>query len=234
MGIPKTYVLPTGRPFKYWGVIPLEEAFAGRLSLNTIDERGDGPLQWSISKDNAQMFRSSLASGADVDLISEDYRTSALHCAAVSRQLFYLEELLLAGANPNIQNREGETPLHYAVTSRSISFVRLLVESGSDTRITNRNGLSPLDIALGESKVDLVEFLIEHPHRTSRLENGLLLGVRKARPKIVEWALNNGANPNLGIGGGHHDLGTVLDFARRRGNRQIVCLLESVPGNRPE
>ena len=115
------------------------------------------------------MFRSSLASGADVDLISEDYRTSALHCAAVSRQLFYLEELLLAGANPNIQNREGETPLHYAVTSRSIGFVRLLVESGSDTRITNRNGLSPLDIALGESKVDLVEFLIEHPHRTCLL-----------------------------------------------------------------
>ena len=219
------YLLPTGRPFKFWGAIPLKEAFSRRLPINLLDERGLGPLEWCISKDEVNLFRQSLVCGADVNFVSS-FGMTALHSAATSRQLLYLEELLIAGANPNLQDEQGNSPIHYAVEFRTLKFVQLLVDYGGNTTLLNLDKLCPLDIALRESKIDLVDYLVCYPNVTSHQDAALLLGVRKERVKVIEWALKVGANPCMEVRGGSRVLGTILDFARRTKNSQVIEIME--------
>lgn len=45
------------------------------------------------------------------------------------------------GANPNIQNNNGDTPLHL---SKDIEITNILLYAGADPNIKNNKGISPL------------------------------------------------------------------------------------------
>ncbi len=57
-------------------------------------------------------------------------------------------ELLKEGCNPNMKDKDGDTPLqHEVVYYGYVDATRLLLERGADLSIKNRNGEVPLDIA---------------------------------------------------------------------------------------
>jgi len=56
-----------------------------------------------------------------------------LHRAAERGHLDVVKLLLEHGADPNVQDDEGETPLHHAAAWRdNVDIVRLLLEHGAD------------------------------------------------------------------------------------------------------
>ena len=58
--------------------------------------------------------------------------------------------LLVAGANANAADNQGETPLHAAArTSADIAALELLLECGADVRVVDRKGRTPLHFAAG-------------------------------------------------------------------------------------
>jgi ankyrin repeat protein len=99
---------------------------------------------------------------------------SRLFSAVVSRDVKLCAELLRAGADPNVQNNDGQAALHMAAErsaeeagihglyagNRSLAISDLLLKSGASPHITDRDGQTPLHYAAMGASVDAVELLV--------------------------------------------------------------------------
>lgn len=83
----------------------------------------------------------------DIDAV---VKNETLLCAATSKQLYYLVQLVLeAGADINkVSGESGNNCLMYAVRGAPISVVRWLLRQGVRAEFTNNNGYTPLSYAL--------------------------------------------------------------------------------------
>ena len=87
-----------------------------------------------------------------VDLVDNKKR-SALHIAA-SRGADDLVHLLLQqGANPNVQDCNGNTPLHLAACTHHIRVVTLLLRFGADVKKVDIAGKTPLHLSMSRLKM---------------------------------------------------------------------------------
>ncbi|MDA9080113.1 ankyrin repeat domain-containing protein [Candidatus Dependentiae bacterium] len=84
---------------------------------------------------------------------------TALYRAAEQSNLLCAMELLKAGADVNIANKDGQTPLMVAVKNGSISLVALLIHYGADVNSVDNNGMNPLALTLATSaKIVMTEW----------------------------------------------------------------------------
>ena len=70
-----------------------------------------------------------------------------LKIAVVQRNFDIVQDLLAAGADPNVPGLDGYTPLHHAVSGDALEIVLALLEEGGDTSIANDFGASPWNYA---------------------------------------------------------------------------------------
>lgn len=97
----------------------------------------------------------------DVNAKSE-YRWSVLHYLARASEPQIdacLEELILAGADINAQDRELETPLHVAAFSGKPNMVKILKKFGADASLKDCDGNTALDWAIRTRRKEIVELL---------------------------------------------------------------------------
>jgi hypothetical protein len=71
----------------------------------------------------------------------------ALHWASDVGELKVVAFLLDRGADPNLQDGEGQTPLHYAVISEQAEVVSLLISRNADPNIPDEAGETPAGAA---------------------------------------------------------------------------------------
>ncbi|XP_063708880.1 ankyrin repeat domain-containing protein 12 [Culicoides brevitarsis] len=86
---------------------------------------------------------------------------SALHLAAQNGHNQSCREILLAGADPNVQNNYGDTPLHTACRYGHAGAVRILLSAKCDPQRVNLNGDTPLHIACAMGRRKLTRILLE-------------------------------------------------------------------------
>ena len=94
--------------------------------------------------------------GADVNRLDDLLNEAPLH-VAVERKMYRVVEMLLAkGADPNLKDRNGNTPLHFAVsygldlydTKKGIrDIMELLIKNGADVNAQNNERMTPLELA---------------------------------------------------------------------------------------
>ena len=65
------------------------------------------------------------------------------------------------GANPNLQDKDGDPPLTTAAQKGSEKLARILLEKGADPNLQNKNGGSPLIYAAGTGFTPVVRVLLE-------------------------------------------------------------------------
>ncbi|MEP6837512.1 MAG: ankyrin repeat domain-containing protein, partial [Bradyrhizobium sp.] len=65
-------------------------------------------------------------------------------------------------ANPNVADKEKNTPLHYAIQKDSPEIVELLLAHGADVNAKDANDVSPLQNAVWNKNKKIVETLLEH------------------------------------------------------------------------
>ena len=85
----------------------------------------------------------------------------ALNAAAVENNTEVIQILLAHGADPNVRNRQGDTPLICATKyagGRSDT-VKLLVDAGTDREIRDNSGNTALDYAMAKKQKDAVSIL---------------------------------------------------------------------------
>lgn len=94
--------------------------------------------QMAASRNFAESLKVLLSHGLKVNELFEG--TTPLCAAAQNGQLRAVQELLQAGANPNLPDEDGCTPLMHAVMAQHVGLVKLLLQYGADPKALDQSG----------------------------------------------------------------------------------------------
>lgn len=148
-----------------------------------------------------------------------------LHSAAALGRTELLELLLMKGANPQAQAKDGSTPLHLAVKRGHVAAARFLLAHGADATITDAQGSTALHLVAEGSAVELIADLADH-HAPLDLLNGdgwsaLHLAANRGHAGMAEALLEAGANHTTPAANGW----TALKIALMSGHAEVCDLL---------
>lgn len=97
--------------------------------------------------------------------------TTPLHLAASAGHLSMVKTLVRAGADPDVEDENGDTPLHLAVFRGFEQVVEELVTAGATVDTIDAEGETPLHTASAHGSLEMVKAIL----RGSRGNNALLL-----------------------------------------------------------
>ncbi|KAI8723086.1 hypothetical protein NCS52_00163600 [Fusarium sp. LHS14.1] len=116
-----------------WEFTPLHEL------LEKAEDDDDGSNELEIFLDQWE---------GNIDARSPEHQETALHMAAQKGFNKMACQLLMAGANVNIENGSGETPLHVACDYGDQQLVEMLLGKGADPERMDASGFYPLHSAV--------------------------------------------------------------------------------------
>ena len=127
----------------------------GAATAGDVDALYEAAGGGDVTKVNAL-----LDTGVDVNGRSSD-GSYALNNAAVENHVEVMRILLDRGANPNVQNSQGDTPLICATkyAGGKAATVKMLVEAGTDLAIKDDKGNTALDYAKAKDHQDAIALL---------------------------------------------------------------------------
>ena len=173
---------------------------------------GDTALHLAAAGHRVEIAQLLLKFGADPNASANHRGSSPLHYAAdgyvngpvwdAKRQVKTIRCLINAGANVNLQDKNGASPLHRAVRTRCAEAVLCLLKAGSDPLLKNKPGSTAFHLAV---------------QNTGRGGSGSAIAVTAQR-EIIETFLSLGLSPKLKTRGGK----TVRDCARSAWIRDLL------------
>eukprot|EP00252_Welwitschia_mirabilis_P017854 TRINITY_DN3975_c0_g1_i1.p1 TRINITY_DN3975_c0_g1~~TRINITY_DN3975_c0_g1_i1.p1 ORF type:complete len:1637 (-),score=359.35 TRINITY_DN3975_c0_g1_i1:440-5350(-) len=132
--------------------------------IEVLDKDGDPPIVFALAAGTPGCLKALIKKGANVNIkLKEGLGPSLAHVCAFHGQPECMLELLLAGADPNAVDDEGETVLHRAVTKKHTECAIVILENGGckSMGILNSRGLTPLHISINTWNVSVVRKWVE-------------------------------------------------------------------------
>lgn len=154
---------------------------------NIMDPARGEPLLFGADPDALNLL---LSHGADPDARDRRRRT-ALHLAAVHRQLTSLRFLLDHRANVDAQDISGQTPLYEAVVNDFPEGAALLLERGADPDIVTAGGDTAFSVAQSGHDTALLNLLRQHVRPGKAIDI-----TRVPRIDISQWQVMCWENKN--------------------------------------
>ena len=218
------------------GVTPLMAAVskgnvdAIKVLLNARADRKDCDtcLHRAIrSRCSKEILQILISHGADVNATNE-HGVAALRLTYQTGNEDAINELLRAGADPNLVDEAGETCLHTAIRSKcSRKHLKALITHGADVNATNKNSETAIQLAYQmEHEHAIYELLKAGADPNSVNEAGetcLHTAIRsKCSPNHLEALITHGADVNAT----NKRRETALQLARRmRSNGTVIIVL---------
>ncbi|KAG5800751.1 hypothetical protein H9Q69_000310 [Fusarium xylarioides] len=191
---------------------------------------GTSALQIAAEGGHDQCVKLLIAANADVD---EQNEGTPLYRATSKGYLSIIQQLLLAGADVNSQEKRGdkleEAPLHAAASSGRVGVVECLLGAGADVNGYGGVKKTPIAAAAISGCVPVVNLLLDELKASGKKKFGPALGysVQQGNAEIVDMLLEAGASPNgdpeetLEYG----SLNPPLIIAAEAGNESLVTRL---------
>lgn len=172
----------------------------------------DSPVADAAERDDIEMVRSLLKTGADVNAAQGDGMT-ALHWAALQDNADMATMLVYAGANLEATTRlGGNTPLHLASRQGNTITIEALLEAGSDVNAFTSTGVRALHLAAAAGDQHAVAALLFYGAEVDGLDlhsgrTPLMFATANNRLEVIETLLAAGADISIAT--------TAVDYAAR-------------------
>ena len=129
--------------------------FAAGFSPDTKNKKGVPLISIAARNGHLNTLELLLRSGAQVNLIDEDRGSTALFDSALEKNKEMIKVLIEAGADVNIQSKDGQTALVVVVGEGDEEIVEMLFKAGADPDIKDALGVSARKYAtiFGNSKM---------------------------------------------------------------------------------
>lgn len=158
----------SGRSALYAATFLGHEACARQLILAGAETGFRDPVEQStvlgtaVQDRNGRLVNDLLIAGANPNISSQQGLATALHVAAERGDEGILSALLLARADKDARDGEGETPLIRAVKTGRLAMVETLLEAGADCNIRRADTYSALDLAAERGPVSVLRAILAH------------------------------------------------------------------------
>ena len=161
----------------------------------------------------------------NLDLVIEGYGLSQHACHSYTRNLQIVKLLLEYGANPNIQDKRGDTLAHYAAEENHIGALRLLSDKMADFSIKNRAGKTAIDITAEHysQNREAYEFLL--PLTEQSVVEKIALAIKQEDIERLEVCLSSIAVEMLNTE--TEKFGLIAHIACAIGNMKIIEMLRN-------
>ena len=132
---------------------------------NLRDASGDTPLHAALKSPHLKReplatLNGMIAHNARLDMADTQTRSTPLHLAAQTNKLHVAERLLDERVDPNVEDKDGNTPLHNAAMQSGEMTLNLLY-GGASPHSRNDKGMTPLHFAAMGNRPDAVHHLID-------------------------------------------------------------------------
>ncbi|NML07358.1 ankyrin repeat domain-containing protein [Sphingomonas sp. G-3-2-10] len=138
------------------------QSFSDSYQFLEAVRKGDGSKVMKLITDT---------NGSIVNTKERDSGEAALHIIAKNGDTVYLRYLLQKGANPNIQDRAGNTPMMIAVNANFVEGVLILIAYKGDVNVRNSSGETPLIRAVQLRNAEMVRELLKAGADPDRPDN---------------------------------------------------------------
>lgn len=102
------------------------------VNLKNFLNRNNTPLQSALNKSDLNMAKMLVNAGADVNTKCSRNGHTVLHLASSKGNVKAIKNLVIKGANANLQNNNGHTPLQLVPRHKFLHIGRILVNAGAD------------------------------------------------------------------------------------------------------
>nr|XP_020771148.1 ankyrin repeat domain-containing protein 29-like [Odocoileus virginianus texanus] len=155
---------------------------------------------WAARRGNLTLLRLLLNSGrVDVDC-RDSHGTTLLMVASYAGHIDCVKELVLQGADINLQRESGTTALFFAAQQGHNNVVRFLFEFGASTEFRTKDGGTALLAASQYGHMQVVETLLKHGANIhDQLYDGataLFLAAQGGYLDVIRLLLSSGAKVN--------------------------------------
>ncbi|KAM1157812.1 hypothetical protein ACFX1X_028683 [Malus domestica] len=133
-------------------------------NVDVLDKDGDPPLVFALVAGSPECVHALINRGANVrSRLREGFGPSVAHVCAYHGQPDCMRELLMAGADPNAVDEEGESVLHRAVAKKYTDCALVVLENGGSRSmcVLNSEKFTPLHLCVATWNVAVVRRWVE-------------------------------------------------------------------------
>lgn len=158
-------------------------------TVDATNHAGDTSLILAADNGAETVVDLLLRRGADVSRCRHSNGATALHVAAGRGFTSIIGQLLAAGLDPNVQNKERETPLLVSLARCKLEATDMLLRAGASVEVVSVHGVTPYDVGLRDprcwrlllSSSDSIGFLVGHTASFQRIVSVLFDNARHGR-----------------------------------------------------
>ena len=135
-----------------------------------------------------------LAAGMDANAAIDQEGNTALMVAANNGRAEVVDELVQAGANVNVTNRQGVSALMRAATREDVALVRKLIAAKADLNHKDSRGETALSFAAARGRRETVTLLLDSGAQPEAIDRAFVAAAESGEPEIARLLLGRGAD----------------------------------------